>query len=82
MTTLDPIWSGVRRIAQAVTAREISATEVVQAHLARMEALEPGLNAFIIRNPKAVVEAEAGAFGAWGLQLQDQLEVKGGDEPQ
>ena len=30
---------------------------------------------------KAVVEAEAGAFATWGLQLQDQLEVKGGDEP-
>jgi uncharacterized membrane protein (UPF0127 family) len=26
---------------------------------------------------RAVIEAEAGAFGSWGLRLADQLEVRG-----
>jgi uncharacterized membrane protein (UPF0127 family) len=29
---------------------------------------------------RAVVEAEAGAFGSWGLRLDDQLEVRGDRE--
>jgi uncharacterized membrane protein (UPF0127 family) len=28
---------------------------------------------------RAVIEAEAGAFGTWGLRLSDQLEVRGVD---
>jgi aspartyl-tRNA(Asn)/glutamyl-tRNA(Gln) amidotransferase subunit A len=63
MTPLDPIWAGARRIAQAVSSGEVSATEVVQAHVVRMEALEPGLNAFIIRNPKALVDAGKARLG-------------------
>jgi uncharacterized protein len=31
----------------------------------------------LVWRSRAVVEAEAGAFGRWGLQVGDQLEVKG-----
>ena len=36
-----------------------------------------------VARARAVVEAEAGAFGSWGLRLSDQLEVRGtdGDQP-
>jgi aspartyl-tRNA(Asn)/glutamyl-tRNA(Gln) amidotransferase subunit A len=80
MTPFDPIWSGARRIAQAVTSREVSATEVVQAHLARIEALEPGLNAFIIRNPKAMVDAakaRQGALAGVPLSIKDLVLTRG-----
>ena len=80
MTPFDPIWSGVRRIAQAVTSREVSATEVVQAHLARIESLEPGLNAFIIRNPKAVVDAgkaRQGPLAGVPLSIKDLVLTRG-----
>ena len=80
MTAFDPIWSGVRRIAAAVTSGEVSATEVVQAHLARIEALEPGLNAFIIRNPKAVVDAgkaRQGPLAGVPISIKDLVLTRG-----
>jgi aspartyl-tRNA(Asn)/glutamyl-tRNA(Gln) amidotransferase subunit A len=63
-----------------VTSREVSATEVVQAHLARIEALEPGLNAFIIRNPKAMVDAakaRQGALAGVPLSIKDLVLTRG-----
>ena len=48
----------------------------------RMLTMAPNRITLPVWRAKAVVEAEAGAFATWGLQLQDQLEVKGGDEPQ
>jgi uncharacterized membrane protein (UPF0127 family) len=47
----------------------------------RMLTMAPNRITLPVWRAKAVVEAEAGAFATWGLQLQDQLEVKGGDEP-
>jgi aspartyl-tRNA(Asn)/glutamyl-tRNA(Gln) amidotransferase subunit A len=80
MTPFDPIWSGVRRIAQAVSSGEVSATEVAQAHVVRMEALEPGLNAFIIRNPKTLVDAgkpRLGPLAGVPISIKDLVLTRG-----
>ncbi len=80
MSAFDPIWSGVRRTAQAVASGEVSAVEVVEAHVARMESLEPGLNAFITRNAKAVRDAGKVAKGPLAgvpISLPDLIQTRG-----
>jgi len=80
MSTVDPIWSGARCIAQAVTAGEVSAVEIAEAHLARMEALEPGLNAFITRNPRAeadAAKAPAGPLAGVPISVKDLVLTRG-----
>jgi len=76
MATFDPIWSGVRRIAQAVASGEASAVEIAEAHVARMEALEPELNAFITRNARAVDDART-EFSQQRSRLQAADEAQG-----
>lgn len=44
----------------------------------RMLTLAPNRITLPVPRARAVLEAEAGAFGSWGLQLADQLEVRGG----
>ncbi len=80
MSNFDPIWSGVRRIAQAVAAGEVSAVEVAEAHVARIEALEPGLNAFITRNARAVHDARKiapGPLSGVPLSIKDLILTRG-----
>jgi aspartyl-tRNA(Asn)/glutamyl-tRNA(Gln) amidotransferase subunit A len=80
MSTFDPIWSGVRRTAQAVESGEISAVEVTEAHVARMESLEPGLNAFITRNAKAVKDAgkvPRGPLAGVPISIKDLVLTRG-----
>lgn len=43
----------------------------------RMLTMAPNRITLPVWRARAVVEAEAGAFGAWGLQLADQLEMRG-----
>ena len=45
----------------------------------RMLTMPPNRITLPVWRARAVVEAEAGAFGTWGLKLSDQLEVRGGD---
>ena len=80
MASFDPIWSGIRRIAQAVESGEVSAVEVTEAHVARMEALEPGLNAFITRNAKAVKDAgkvPQGPLAGVPISIKDLVLTRG-----
>jgi len=56
-------WAGARAVARAVAAHEISALEVVQAHLDRIAALEPELGALISKNPRALDEASRSPIG-------------------
>ena len=80
MSAFDPIWSGVRRTAPAVESGEISAVEVAEAHVARMEALEPGLNAFITRNAKAVTDAgkvPRGPLAGVPISIKDLVLTRG-----
>jgi len=80
MPSLDLIWSGARRLAQAVTAREVSPAELVAAHLERVERLEPELNAFITRNPRAASDAARAASGALAgvpISVKDLILTRG-----
>jgi uncharacterized membrane protein (UPF0127 family) len=43
----------------------------------RMMTLRPNRITLPVWRARSIVEAEAGAFGSWSLQLGDQLEVKG-----
>jgi len=45
----------------------------------RMTTMRPNRVATSVWRARAVIEADAGAFGAWGLQVADQLEVRGVD---
>lgn len=45
----------------------------------RMLTMAPNRISAPVWRARAVLEAEAGAFSAWGIQLADQLEVRGGD---
>ena len=45
----------------------------------RMLTMAPNRITLPVWRARAVVEAEAGAFGSWGLKLSDQLEVRGLD---
>jgi uncharacterized membrane protein (UPF0127 family) len=45
----------------------------------RMLTMPPNRVSTPVWRARAVIEADAGAFGAWGLQVADQLEVRGVD---
>lgn len=78
--SVDPIWAGARAIARAVAAGTLSPVEVVEAHLARLEALEPGLDAFISRNPRALEEARkapAGPLCGVPISIKDLVLTRG-----
>jgi uncharacterized membrane protein (UPF0127 family) len=46
----------------------------------RMLTIAPNRITAPVWRARAVLEAEAGAFATWGLQLADQLEVRGGED--
>jgi aspartyl-tRNA(Asn)/glutamyl-tRNA(Gln) amidotransferase subunit A len=63
-----------------VTAGEVSAVEIAEAHLSRMEALEPGLNAFITRSPRAATDAAkapAGPLTGVPISIKDLVLTRG-----
>jgi aspartyl-tRNA(Asn)/glutamyl-tRNA(Gln) amidotransferase subunit A len=56
----DLHWLSVAKLAEAIAAKEISPVEVMQAHLARVEKLDPRLNAFIkVDGDQALAAAQA-----------------------
>jgi amidase len=70
--TLAPPFDSARSLAAALRARELSATEALDAHLDRIDAVDPVLNAFAYRDDEqARVEARAA----------DAQLVDGGDVP-
>jgi hypothetical protein len=48
----------------------------------RMLTMAPNRITLPVWRARAVVEAEAGTFGSWGLKLADHLEVRGADGEQ
>ncbi|MFE9424873.1 amidase [Kitasatospora sp. NPDC006697] len=88
---LDPFTPAVE-LAAAIRRRELSPVEVADCYLARMDALDPGLNAFCHRDDEAVRTAAAAAadavlragspeelppFHGVPLPVKDLLEVAG-----
>jgi amidase len=64
------VWMGAARQVEMVRAGEVSPTELVRLHLARIERLDPRLNAFrVVLAERAMLEAE-----------QAEARLKGGDE--
>ncbi|HSZ63055.1 MAG TPA: amidase [Terriglobales bacterium] len=53
--TSGPLLSSARKIAAAIRRKEVSPVEVAQAHLDRIEQLNPKLNAFVDVQPEAVL---------------------------
>jgi Asp-tRNA(Asn)/Glu-tRNA(Gln) amidotransferase A subunit family amidase len=56
---MDLLSASFKEVTAAIKAKKISAVEVTQFFLNRSEKLNPKLNAFILMNPKALVEAAA-----------------------
>lgn len=80
MSSLDLIWSGARRLAQAVTTHEVSPGELIEAHVERLARLDPELNAFITRNPRAAADSARAASGALAgvpLSVKDLILTRG-----
>jgi amidase len=56
----EPLWRwSARRLADALAARELSATEVLTAHLERIEAVNPRVNAIVTLVPERALEEAA-----------------------
>ena len=60
MSTLDAtssVWAGAEEIAAAVQSRRISARSVAEAHLARIAAIDPHLNSYILVDREGALAA-------------------------
>ena len=75
-------------MSRALARREISAEELAEAHLARIEALDPEIGAYLAVTPDAareqaadadrrIARGEAGPFAGVPMQLKDNLSTKG-----
>jgi amidase len=73
---------------QALDRRELSAVELLAAHLARVERLNPAINAIVTRDPEAALAAarasdarrargEAGALDGLPITIKDAFDVAG-----
>ena len=59
MNTLDLAYAGISRQAEMIAAGEISSRELVEIYLARIERLDPMLNAFrVVFAERARLEAD------------------------
>ncbi len=88
-TTLELTRLGAGELARSIAAGDVSAREVVDAHLARLEALEPDLNALAVpRGDVARAEADAadaarrrgeplGPLHGVPVTVKDQFDVAG-----
>ena len=56
---MDMIYRSAQELAQAIRTGELSTVEVVEAHLARMRALQPQINAVVAEAPDALEQARA-----------------------
>src|SRR5262249_36338140 len=63
-TRHDIVFLGARRLTALLRAREVSAVEVMSAFLARIERLNPAVNAIPTLRPRAELLAEASAADA------------------
>jgi amidase len=59
MTNQDIAWLGIEALAQLIRTRKLSATEVAQAMLRRIEQIDPGLHAYARTTPELAL-AQAG----------------------
>jgi len=63
MSDADIAWLGIEALAQLIRQRTVSATEVTQAMLRRIEQIDPGLHAYARTTPELAL-AQAGAADA------------------
>jgi Asp-tRNA(Asn)/Glu-tRNA(Gln) amidotransferase A subunit family amidase len=66
-------------LAELIRKREVSAVEVVEAHLQRISVLNPGLKAIVTLNPNAVDLARSarGDLGGLPITIKDTIETAG-----
>jgi Asp-tRNA(Asn)/Glu-tRNA(Gln) amidotransferase A subunit family amidase len=66
-------------LAELLRKREVSAVEVVAAHLQRISVLNPGLNAIVTLNPRALEQARfvEGDLGGLPITIKDTIETAG-----
>ena len=57
MTTDELIYTSATALAQAIREKKVSSDEVVNAYRARVEAVNPALNAVVQLNPEAGAQA-------------------------
>lgn len=85
----EGIYTSATELARAIKARELSATEIVQAHLNRIEAVNPAINAVVQLAPdRAMAEAAAadkalasgdavGPLHGVPITLKDSIDTEG-----
>jgi amidase len=61
MTNHDIAWLGIEALAQLIRTRKLSATEVAQAMLRRIEQIDPGLHAYARTTPELALAQAADA---------------------
>ena len=63
MTDQDIAWLGIEALARLIRARTLSATDVAQAMLRRIQQLDPGLLAYARTTPELALAQAADADG-------------------
>ena len=66
-------------LAELIRKREVSAVEIVEAHLQRISVLNPSLNAIVTLNPQALEQARLaeGELGGLPITIKDTIETAG-----
>ena len=88
MTGADLHYSTVADMSRMLAKREVSAAELAEAHLERIDALAPGLGAFLAVTPDAareqaadadrrIARGEGGPLAGVPMQLKDNISTKG-----
>jgi len=79
MQNKDLCAQSLTKLCELLRKREVSAVEVIQAHLEQIESLNPGLNAIVTLNPHAVDLARTaeGDLGGLPITIKDTIETAG-----
>jgi fatty acid amide hydrolase len=89
LASRELVWVGAAELARLIKAKEVSSTEVVEAHLARIEQINPKLNSVAIplfdqaRQEASEADAalkrgdELGPLHGVPITIKDQFQVKG-----
>jgi Asp-tRNA(Asn)/Glu-tRNA(Gln) amidotransferase A subunit family amidase len=80
MQNKDLCTQSLTRLAELLRKREVSAVEIVEAHLQRIEDLNPALNAIVTLNPRAkdlAREPGEGDLGGLPITIKDTIETAG-----
>jgi len=66
-------------LAELIRKREVSAVEVIEAHLKQISRLNPALNAIVALNPQAIelARSAAGDLGGLPITIKDTIETAG-----